>query len=232
MSDKKDKNDTLASGIIMPISGSNESPELTMEHFSHVKKIIQEVVSGIDKFNISNADVISSSLKTSVITQNIINGILNDDIVVVDLSNNNGNVLFELGLRLAFGKPLVLIKDNATKSLFDISAIKYIEYPRSLEYCEIQEFKKTLSTAIIDTLSNQEASATLFEELFSTMQPINTDKLSKDIDSKELLKTIISQNNDIKSELSGLNTLHLVSPNKDYLSIPNLENTKISIDPL
>ena len=44
---------------------------------------------------------------------------------VCDLSDQNPNVLYELGLRQAYDKPVVLIKDDITKEIFDVSGINY-----------------------------------------------------------------------------------------------------------
>jgi hypothetical protein len=42
------------------------------------------------------------------------------DLVIADLTEDNPNVLFELGLRMAEDRPVVLIKAKGTGPLFDI----------------------------------------------------------------------------------------------------------------
>jgi len=42
--------------------------------------------------------------------------------IVCDISGRNPNVMFELGLRLAFDKPAIIIKDEITPYSFDTSA--------------------------------------------------------------------------------------------------------------
>ncbi len=55
-------------------------------------------------------------------------------IVVCDISARNANVMFELGMRLAFDKPTVIIKDERTPYSFDISSIEHLDYPSDLRY--------------------------------------------------------------------------------------------------
>ena len=54
--------------------------------------------------------------------------------VVVDVSWKNPNVMFELGLRLAFDRPTIVVKDIETDYAFDTSPIVHVLYPRSLRY--------------------------------------------------------------------------------------------------
>lgn len=45
------------------------------------------------------------------------------DLVIIDLTEHNPNVLFELGLRIAFEKPIALIKAEGTAPIFDVDAM-------------------------------------------------------------------------------------------------------------
>jgi hypothetical protein len=65
--------------------------------------------------------------------------------VVCDVSARNPNVMFELGLRLAFDKPTILIKDDETDYAFDTSPIEHLEYPRGLRYGTMVGFKEKLA---------------------------------------------------------------------------------------
>ena len=69
--------------------------------------------------------------------------------LVCDVSGKNPNVMFELGLRLAFDKPTIIVKDNKTSYSFDTSAIEHLEYPRDLRFSKIVEFKKTLRGTVL-----------------------------------------------------------------------------------
>lgn len=57
---------------------------------------------------------------SEVIQSTIVNDLDNADLVIVDLTEHNPNVLFELGMRIAFSKPVCLIRAKGTPAIFDI----------------------------------------------------------------------------------------------------------------
>jgi len=59
--------------------------------------------------------------------------------------------MFELGLRLAFDKPTVIIKDDKTEYSFDTGVIEHVPYPRDLRFAKVMEFKKRLTEKISNT---------------------------------------------------------------------------------
>lgn len=134
-------------GIIMPISTVDG---LSAEHWSDVKSIIQEAVDSIaaPKFV---ARLVSEADDVGVIHKRIVQGVYSSDIVICDVSGKNANVMFELGMRLAFDKPTIIIKDDKTDYSFDTSVIEHIPYPRDLRFAKINSFKKQLSEKIIAT---------------------------------------------------------------------------------
>lgn len=64
---------------------------------------------------------------SDVIHATIINGLLDADLVVVDLTEHNPNVLFELGVRMAEDKPVALIKSEDTGPIFDVDHLLRVE---------------------------------------------------------------------------------------------------------
>ncbi|MBW4424237.1 MAG: hypothetical protein KME50_07210 [Nostoc desertorum CM1-VF14] len=57
---------------------------------------------------------------SDVIQSTIINDLSKADLVIVDLTEHNPNVLFELGWRMALDKPIALIRALGTKPIFDV----------------------------------------------------------------------------------------------------------------
>jgi len=57
---------------------------------------------------------------SDVIQATIVNQLLDADLMIVDLTENNPNVLFELGLRIAEDKPVALIRAKGTPAIFDV----------------------------------------------------------------------------------------------------------------
>jgi hypothetical protein len=70
---------------------------------------------------------------TDVIQSTIVNDLLEADLVVADLSEQNPNVLFELGLRMAYDKPIALIRARGTGAIFDVdNMLRVFDYDPNL----------------------------------------------------------------------------------------------------
>ena len=137
-------------GIIMPISAIDGLPE---QHWLEVKEIHSDAImaANYDANLVSNADDIG------IIQKTIIQNLYDNPIVVCDVSGKNPNVMFELGMRLAFDKPTIIVKDDKTTYSFDTSPIEHLTYPRDLRFSKIVEFKKELSEKIIATVKKSKA---------------------------------------------------------------------------
>ena len=133
-------------GVVMPIS---EMDGYSESHWRQVFELIQEVADGAG----FDTRIVSESPEVGVIQRRIVQNLYNDTIVIVDVSGKNPNVMFELGLRLAFDKPTIIIQDDTTKAPFDTGIIEYLEYPKSLHYYDIVSFKSKLSKKISATIS-------------------------------------------------------------------------------
>lgn len=141
----RDEPHKIKCGLIMPIS---KSQGLEPEHWLNVKGIICEALADTE-FDVR---LVSESDDVGVIHKSIVQNIYKNDIVICDVSTHNANVMFELGLRLAFDKPTVIIKDDETPFSFDTQVIEHIVYKRSLHYVDIVSFKKKLKDKVLATL--------------------------------------------------------------------------------
>ncbi len=112
---KEVSKDEVKCGLIMPISAIDGC---TMEHWAEVKDIIIEATRCIENYVVTTT-LVSDSDDVGVIQKRIIQNIYNSDIVICDVSGKNPNVMFELGMRLAFDKPTIIIKDDCTDYSFD-----------------------------------------------------------------------------------------------------------------
>jgi hypothetical protein len=174
-------------GIVMPISeidGCSES------HWSDVLSIVSEAidVAGFTPNIVSNADDVG------IIQKRIIQNLYENEIVVCDVSGKNPNVMFELGMRLAFDKPTIIIKDDKTSYSFDTAPIDHIDYPRDLRYGKIEEFKRLLSSKIKNTYakSKDNHEYTTFLKHFGsfTVAKLDSREVSKEDYVLEELKSI------------------------------------------
>ncbi|HEY6249323.1 MAG TPA: hypothetical protein VI685_05150, partial [Candidatus Angelobacter sp.] len=148
--DKVDAEKKNICGIVIPISAIDGCSEL---HWEDVLEILTAAIedAGFEANMVSNAEEIG------IIQKRIIQNLYENPVVVCDVSGKNPNVMFELGLRLAFDKPTIIVKDDKTSYSFDTGPIEHLEYPRDLRFATIVEFKKKLSEKI--TATHQKATA-------------------------------------------------------------------------
>ena len=65
------------------------------------------------------------------IVQDIWQAIRNARLIVAELSGRNANVMYEIGLAHAIGKPIVLLTRNEEDVPFDLRALRYIYYDQT-----------------------------------------------------------------------------------------------------
>ena len=134
----------LTCGIVMPISSIDNC---SAEHWKEVQEILKDAISSTGFV----ARLVSESDDSGIIQKRIIQNLYSDPIVVCDVSGKNPNVMFELGMRLAFDKPTIVVKDDKTDYSFDTSPIEHISYPRDLRFASIVKFKESLTEKIKGT---------------------------------------------------------------------------------
>ena len=139
-------------GIVMPISAIDGC---SAEHWKDVLAILKEAIgeAGFQPNLVSDADDIG------VIQKRIIQNLYTCPILVCDVSGKNPNVMFELGMRLAFDKPTIIVKDTVTGYSFDTAPVEHLTYPRDLRYQRMQEFKRVLSDKLRATYERATADA-------------------------------------------------------------------------
>lgn len=128
-------------GLIMPISAIDGLPAA---HWEDVKSILSEAIDAVG----FEPDLVSAAEESTIIHRTIVHNLYNNPIVVCDVSGKNPNVMFELGIRLTFDRPTVVVKDDKTDYSFDSSPIEHLVYPRDLRFNQIVKFKETLSGKI------------------------------------------------------------------------------------
>jgi hypothetical protein len=144
--DEKNENPkTPICGIVRPIAAMDN---YSSTHWIDVHNIIEEAIreAGLRANLVSNAD------EVTIIHKTIVQNLYMNEIVVCDISGKNPNVMLELGMRLAFDKPTIVVKDDATPFSFDTSPIEHLTYPKDLRFSNIIEFQKKLTEKIVHTL--------------------------------------------------------------------------------
>ncbi|ENW30177.1 MULTISPECIES: hypothetical protein [Acinetobacter] len=211
---KKDQKETrLTCGIIMPIA--TMSSEYTADHWSDVRHILHNA---IEKAGFTPR-IVSDSEESTVIHGSIINNIYNDAIIVCDVSNKNANVMFELGMRLAFNKPVVIVKDDKTDYSFDTGNIQHEPYRKDLRHSTVEKFIDDLSKKIIKTYeASQKEEYQSFLSYFGKFEVAKVE--NKPIGESEALEKLLNKMTLLESQIKNLNHINLES--NTILSTDNL----------
>jgi len=98
---------------------------------------------------------------SDLIQSTILTELLAADLVLADLTEHNPNVLFELGMRIAEDKPVVLIKEKGTGSIFDVDHVLRIEeYSPNLWPSTVEEDLPALEAHIRAAWENRDSGQT------------------------------------------------------------------------
>lgn len=131
--------------VIMPISDVHGYES---GHFARVYEHVLKPAIVAAGYIAIRAD---DTVKTDYIVVGIIQKIVESEMVICDFSARNPNVMYELGIRHAFNKPVTLVKDRRTEKVFDIQGLRYTEYDDSLRIDSVQKDISKISAAITET---------------------------------------------------------------------------------
>jgi hypothetical protein len=210
-------------GLVMPISAIDGCDKA---HWSDVREILDESIeaAGFEPNMVSNADDVG------IIQKRIIENLYENPMVVCDVSGKNPNVMFELGLRLAFDKPTIIVKDDKTTYSFDTSPIEHLEYPRDLRFGRIREFKDKLADKILATHHKATAghNYTTFLKHFGPFTVVKIEK--REISGEEFIVEELKSIRRIVEKLDGAKPVGGVStslPWRFSLSLKDLPEDSI-----
>ena len=212
-------------GYVMPISDSHD---YRSGHWSEMRAIFDEVCAMV---GLKDPIIVSESNEVNIIHANIVRNLFEKDIIICDVSSRNPNVMFELGLRIAFDKPIVIIKDDATDYCFDTGTIQHLSYPKDLRYESIKKFKDELKIKIESTLKkyHKEPNESPILELFGSFKGRRKIDIPEQ-DKFELLRS------DILIAMNGLSrrldNMENQAQENLYSQLNNINYKKLDINPL
>ena len=161
---------TLTAFVIMPFVERDQkhSPGFFAEV---LRSIITPAAKG-SQFTVKTANRQGSDL----IQSTIINDLIDADLVIADLTEHNPNVMFELGMRMAEDKPVVLIKAQGTGPLFDVdNMLRVFEYNPNLWQTTVEKDMPNLRDFIKGAWDNR-ASEKSYMKILRGSKPISKPK--------------------------------------------------------
>jgi len=103
---------------------------------------------------------------SDMIQSTIVNDLIEADLVIADLTEHNPNVMFELGVRMAQEKPVVLMKVEGTGPLFDIdNMLRVFEYSPNLWQTTVEKDMPNLRDFIKGAWDNRDPTKTYMQIL-------------------------------------------------------------------
>jgi hypothetical protein len=212
--------------VIMPIS---DQPGYDAGHFQRVYDDIHKVAIERAGFKPIRSDEV---LQTNMIHLDILQRLLKSPLVFCDISGLNPNVFFELGLRQAFDKPVVIVQELGTPKIFDITPLRYREYRRALKYREVLEDQESIHQVINATIAACKTGdgGNSLVKLLSLEAPARMPDASEN-DTKSILQILISSQNELRNEINSLRLTRNVYPDQISLTRSNfIDEKRIEIE--
>ena len=129
---------------------------------------------------------------SNLIHGKMMNELINAPMVLCDLSTNNPNVLYELGIRHAYDKPVVLVQEIGQDRIFDIGAITSVEYHPTRLYEEVVEDQQKITEAILQTANAKNTYSIMSLAMLQSARPASGGSFTGD-DQLEYLMQEMAQ---------------------------------------
>lgn len=205
--------------VMMPFT----TPDLYKDT-NHFDKIYNQIfVPAIEKAGYEPYRVDENKICDSII-EKIFDAVQTCSMALCDLSNKNPNVLYELGLRQAYDMPVVLVQDDITERIFDVSGISTVTYKNHRLVENVNEAIEAISEAIIQTKEGKENTLAKIVKAksanFESIEVTGTDNINiilntilndiKDIKNNKIVKDIFSKNSGFSEKDTEVILKHVV----------------------
>jgi hypothetical protein len=127
------------------------------------------------------------------INKQLIKRVIEDRLVIANLTDLNPNVMYELAIRHGARKPVIIMAEEGTRLPFDITDQRTIFYSDTLSGVEIAkaELRKKIDFALLDELPDN--------PIYSYLENA---KLFKEIGEADINKALLNKLNSIEDRLS------------------------------
>lgn len=198
--------------VMMPFSDQGDYPK------GHFQKVYEQIfVPAITKAGYKPYRVDENTISDSIIDK-IFEGVQNCEMALCDLSNRNPNVLYELGLRHAYNKPVVLVKDERTANIFDVSVISTVPYESNRLYENVLEAQEKISESLKSTGKGNDLSLVQFVR--AREASFNDIKVNKDDSLNIMLQSIMKELQRLNNRPETFSKEYVKTPDFMEISIP------------
>ncbi len=209
--------------VISPIGP--EGSDIRRRADQVLRHIISPAVNG-DDFETIRADQIS---EPGMITTQVIQHIIEDPLVIADLTGSNPNVFYELAIRHAIRKPLVQIIQKDEKIPFDVAGMRTIPVDhRDLDSVEEakQEIKRQVKVIMKKKPEEIESPISVSVELQALRQSENPEERSL----AEFVSAIAELRSDLGSIEKRLSSPENLIPPQYFQKMMDISNRQYSRD--
>jgi hypothetical protein len=175
--------------IISPIGSKDTETRL---HFDQVKRHIIDPIATKKGYLTTRADEIP---KPGTITKQIITHLNDADLVFADLTEKNPNVFYELAVRHAVGKPVILMGAIGDIIPFDLAAQRVIFYDRDPDNMETA--RRKLSEQIEEVNSDTFVVDSPIKDVFK-LEP-STRRSTRDDTTNEIIAILRTQSERLRN---------------------------------
>lgn len=141
------------------ICAIGDSSSNTRQKYHSVNKALKSILSRSFENIIAPLDLSESG----DITDQVIEKLLNADLVIANLTQVNPNVMYELAVRHASRKPVVIVFENDTKLPFDIAGQRAVPYEHTFE--GLQQLEEDLEKVVTKALQESEPDNPLYRSI-------------------------------------------------------------------
>lgn len=156
----------------------------------HFRKIYDQVLAPAIEMAGYTPHRIDENAESTMIHGKLLDKLINAPMVLCDLSSKNPNVLYELGIRHAFDKPVVLVQEKGQERIFDIAGLTTAEYRKERLYDEVIEDQEVIAESIRQTAGAEKYSIMSLVQL--SPANINRGRVLSGEDRVEILLADIS----------------------------------------
>lgn len=191
------ENESPTCFVIMPIT---DPDGYEPGHFQHVFDDLFVPACAKAGYHALRADQVR---ETNMIHLDVLQRILDSPMVLCDLSSRNPNVLFELGLRQAFDKPVAIVQEFGTPQIFDITPLRFTNYRRDLIYHQALQDQDSIATALKATkqATGDTSSVNSIVRLLGLTHPASRTSITEGDRDSAMLQVIMAELANLRSEV-------------------------------